>query len=129
MIVKLCNQPVDVLIGPLVEKIAVGQLREGGFHCGGLFNGPLFYTMAVIRRKAGESLLEGVDVEEGDGKGADATAGAAESAGKFTEQGGGCPLKPVVSFLIERSKVGRSWICHGGSFYFDGQIDDEIAFG
>ncbi len=112
MIVKLCNQPVDVLIGPLVEKIAVGQLREGGFHCGGLFNGPLFYTMAVIRRKAGESLLESVDVEERDGKGSDATAGAAESAGNFTQQGGGCSLEPVVRFLIQRSRIGRSEAAH-----------------
>ena len=128
-IVKLCDQPVDLLIGPIVEKIGVGQLWGSGLHCGGLFDCTLFDTMAVIRRKAGESLLEGVDVEEGDGKGADATAGAAESAGNFTEQGGSCPLKPVVSFLIRGSKVGRSWICHGGSFYFDGQIDDEIAFG
>jgi hypothetical protein len=94
-----------------------------------VLDGTLFDTMAVIRRKAGESLLEGVDVEEGDGKGADATAGAAESAGNFTEQGCGCPLEPVVSFLIQGSRVGWSWTCHGGSFYFDGEIDDEIAFG
>lgn len=72
------------------------------------WDGTLFDTMAVIRRKAGESLLEGVDVEEGDGKRADATAGAAESAGNFTQQGGSCPLEPVVSFLIQRSRVGRS---------------------
>ena len=63
----------------------MGQLWECGFHCSGLFDGALFDTMAVIRRKAGESLLEGVDVEEGDWKGADATAGAAESAGNFTQ--------------------------------------------
>jgi hypothetical protein len=105
---KLCDQPVDVLIGPLVEKIAVAQLREGGLHCGGLFEGPLFDTMAVIRRKADESLLESVDVEEGDGKRSDATAGAAESAGDFTQQGGGCSLEPVVGFLIQRSRIGWS---------------------
>jgi hypothetical protein len=105
---KLCNQPVDVLIGPLVEKIAVAQLREGSLHCGGLFEGTLFDAMAVIRRKAGESLLERVDVEEGDGKGSDATAGAAESAGNFTQQGGGCSLEPVVGFLIQRSRIGWS---------------------
>jgi hypothetical protein len=129
MIMKLCNQPVDVLIGPIVEKIAVGQLREGDLHCGGLFDGPLFDTMAVIRRKAGESLLDGVDVEEGDGKGSDATAGAAESAGNFTQQGGSCPLEPVVGFLIQVSRVGQGWNCHGGSFLFEGEIDDKIAFG
>ena len=129
MIVKFCDQPVDVLIGPIVEQIGLDQLREGGLHCGGLFDGTLFDTMAVIRREAGESLLEGLDVEEGDRKGADATAGAAESAGNFTEQGGGGPLEPVVGFLIERSRVGRSWTCHGGSFHFDGEVDDEIAFG
>jgi len=106
--VKLLDQPVDLLIGPIVEKIGAGQLWKGGLQCGGLFDGTLFDTMAVIRLKAGESLLEGVDVEEGDGKRADATAGAAESAGNFTQQGGSCPLEPVVSFLIERSRVGRS---------------------
>jgi len=105
MIVKRCDQPVDLLIGPIVEKIGVGQLWEGGLHCGGVFDGTLFDTMAVIRREAGESLLEGVDVEEGNRKRADATAGAAESAGNFTEQGGGCPLEPVVSFLIQRSRM------------------------
>ncbi len=108
MMVKLCDQPVDFLIGPIVEQIAVGQLWEGGFHRGGVLDGALFDTMAVVRREVGESLLEGVDVEEGDGKGADATAGAAESAGHFTEQGGGCPLEPVVGFLIQRSRVGWS---------------------
>jgi hypothetical protein len=108
MMVKLYGQPVDFPIGPIVEQVAVGQLWESGLHCGGLFDGTLFDAMAVIRRKAGESLLEGVDVEEGDGKGADATAGASESAGNFTQQGGGCPLEPVVSFLIQRSRVGRS---------------------
>jgi len=108
MIMKLCGQPVDLLIGPIVEKIGLGQLREGGFHCGGVFDGTLFDTMAVIRRKAGESLLEGVDVEEGDRKGADATAGASKTAGAFTQQGGGCSLEPVVGFLIQQRRVGRS---------------------
>jgi hypothetical protein len=64
--------------------------------------------MAVIRREAGESLLEGADVEEGDGKGADATAGASGPAGNFTQQRSGGPLEPVVGFSIERRKVGRS---------------------
>ena len=109
-IVKLCDQPVDLLIGPIVEKIDVGQLWGSGLHCGGLFDCTLFDTMAVIRRKAGESLLEGVDVEEGDGKGADATAGAAEPAGNFTEQGGGCPLKPAIGFSIERCRAWRSHV-------------------
>jgi len=129
MIMKLCNQPVDVLIGPIVEKIAVGQLREGCLHCGGLFNGSLFYTMAVIRRKAGEPLLESLDVEEGDGNGSDATAGAAESAGNFTQQGGGCSLEPVVGFLIQRSGIWQGWDCQGGSFLFEREIDDELALG
>ena len=106
--VKFCDQPVDLLIGPIVEQIGAGQLWEGGLHYIGLFDGTLFDTMAVIRRKAGESLLEGVDVEEGDWKGADATAGTSESAGNFTEQSGGCPLEPVVGFSIQRSRVGRS---------------------
>jgi hypothetical protein len=110
MMVKLCGQPVDLLIGPIVEQIGVGQLWEGGLHRGDVLNGTLFDTMAVVRREDGEALLEGVDVEEGDGKGADATAGAAESAGNFTKQGGGCPLKPVVSLLIQRSRVGWSGI-------------------
>ena len=105
------------------------QLWESGFHRGGLFDGTLFDTMAVIRREASESLLEGVDVEEGDREGTDATAGAAESAGDFTEQGGGCPLEPVVGFLIQRSRVERCAIRHGGLFRFDGEIDDEIALG
>ena len=106
--VKFRDQPVDLLIGPLVEKIGVGELWEGGLHCSGVFDGTLFDSLAVIRRKAGESLLEGVDVEEGDRKGADAAIGAAESAGNFTEQRGGCPLKPVVGFVIQRTRVWRS---------------------
>lgn len=128
LMVKLCDQPVDVLIGPIVEQMGGGQLREGCFHGSGLFDGPLFDALAVFRLKAGESLLEGLDVEEGDGKGADTAAGAAEFAGNFTEQGGGGPLEPVVGFLIERRRVGWS-SCHGGLFYLDGKIDDEIAFG
>jgi hypothetical protein len=82
--------------------------------------------MAVIRREGGESLLEGVDVKESDRKGTDATAGASESTGNFTEQSGACPLKPVVGFLIQRNRVES---CHGGSLHFGGEIDDEIALG
>jgi hypothetical protein len=96
--VKLCDQSVDVLIGPIVEQVGLGQLWESGLHCGSLFNGTLFDAMTVIRREVGESLLEGADVEEGDGKGADATTGAAEPAGNFTQQSSGCPLEPVVGF-------------------------------
>jgi hypothetical protein len=129
MIVKLCGQPVDFLIGPVVEKIGLGQLWEDSLHRSDVLDGALFDTMAVIRREAGESLLEGMDVEESDRKGADATTGASESAGNFAEQGGGCPLEPVVSFLIERTRVGQSWNCHGRSFLFDGEVDDEMAFG
>jgi len=127
--VKFCDQPVDFLIGPIVEQIGLDQLWEGRFHCDGVFDGTLFDTMAVILREAGESLLEGLDIEEGDGKGADAAAGAAESAGNFPEQGGGCPLEPVVSFLAQRNRVEQSWNCHGRSFHFDGEVEDEIAFG
>ena len=128
LMVKLCDQPVDVLIGPIIEQMGGGQLREGCFHCSGLFDGALCDALAVIRLKAGESLLEGLDVKEGDGKWPNATAGAAEFAGNFTQQGGGGPLEPVVGFLIERRRVGWS-SCHGGLFCFDGKIDDEIALG
>ena len=128
MVLKLRDQPVDVLIGPMVEQMGGGQLREGCFHCSGLFERPLFDALAVIRRQAGESFSEGLDIEEGDGKGADATAGAAEFAGNFTQQGGGGPLEPVIGFSIERRRVGWS-SCHGGLFYLDGKIDDEIALG
>lgn len=116
---KFCDQPVDLLIGPIVEQISMDQLWKGGLHGGGLFDGTLFDAMAVIRRKDGESLLEGVDVEERDRKGTDATAGTSESARNFTEQGGSCSLKPMVGFLIERSRGGRSWAGHSRSFHFD----------
>jgi hypothetical protein len=102
MMVKRCDQLVDLLIGPMVEQICMGQLWKGGLHCGGLFDGALFDMMALVRRKAGESLLEGLDVEESNGKWADATAGTSESAGNFTEQGGGCPLEPVVGLVVQR---------------------------
>ena len=62
MMVKFCDQPVDLLIGPIVEQIGVGQLWEGGLHCSGVLNGALFDAMAVVRWEAGEPLLEGVDV-------------------------------------------------------------------
>ena len=126
---KFRDQPVDRLIGPRVEKIGVGELWEGGLHVRGLFNRTLFDTVAVIRRKSGESLLKGVDVEEGDGKGADAAAGAAEPAGNFTKQRGSCPLKPEIGFSIERCRAWRRRTCHGGSFFFEGEVDDEIALG
>ena len=126
---KFRDQPVDRLIRPRVEKIGVGELWEGGFHLRGLFNRTLFDPVAVIRRKGGKSPLEGVDVEEGNRKRADAAASAAESAGNFTKQRGGGPLKPVVGFSKERCRVWRRWICHGGSFFFEGEVDDEIALG
>ena len=96
MMVKLCDEPVDVSIGPIIYESGPGQLWKCGLHGNGLFNGALFDLMTVIRRKAGESLLEGLGVEEGDRKGADTTAGAAEMAGHFTQERGGCPLEPVV---------------------------------
>jgi hypothetical protein len=108
LIVKFRDQLVDLMIGPRVEKIGVGELREGGFHVRGLFTSTLFDTVAVIRRKSGKSLLKDADVEEGDWKGADAAARAAESAGDFTKQRGGCPLKPVVGFVIQRTRVWRA---------------------
>ena len=126
---KFRDQLVDLMIGPRVEKIGAGELREGGFHVRGLFPSTLFDAVAVIRRKAGESLLKDVDVEEGDWKGADATVGASEPAGNFTEQGGGCPLKPVVGFVIQRTRVWRGGYCHSCSFFFNGDVDDEIALG
>jgi hypothetical protein len=86
----------------------VNQLWEEGFHRSDVLDGTLFDTMAVIRREAGESLLEGLYIEESDWEGADATAAAAEPAGNFAEQGGGCSLEPVVGFLIQRIGVGQS---------------------
>ena len=128
-LVKLCDQLVNVLIGPIVEQIGVGQLWESSCHCSSLFDGSLFDTMAVIRREGGEPLLEGVDVEESDRKGTDATSGAAESAGNFTEQGVGCPLEPAIGFWIQQRRVGRRRGCHGRSLRTGREIDDEIAFG
>ena len=128
IILKFCDQPVDLLIGPIVEKIGSGQLWERGLHRDDVLNRPLLDMMAMIGREAVESLLEGLYVEEGDRKRADATAGAAGSAGNFPEQGGGCSLEPAVGFLIQRSRNGQSWNCHGRSFLFDGEIDDEMAF-
>jgi hypothetical protein len=104
-------------------------LWESALHCGSLFDGTLFDTMPVLRRECGESLLEGVDVEESDRKGTDATTGAAESAGNFTEQSGGCPLEPVIGFLIQRRWDQWCATCHGGSLHLGGEIHDEIALG
>jgi hypothetical protein len=123
---KLCNQPVDVLIGPLVEKIGVAQLREGGLHCGSVFEGTLFDTMAVIRRKAGESLLERVDVEEGDGKGSDATAGAPR-VGRELHPAGRRLLAGTSGRFFDTAE--QDWVELGGSFLFEGEIDDELALG
>lgn len=127
MLVERCGQSVDFLVGPLLEQLGRGQLREGSFHCSGLLDGALFNARALGCREAGESLLEGLDVEDGDGEGADAAAGAAESAGHFPQQRGGGPLEPTISLLREG---GRAWVrgaCHGRSFHFDGKVDDEIA--
>ena len=100
MLVKLCHEPVNLLIGPIVDQHGAGQLGKGYFHRSGLFDGALFDALAVIRLKAVESFSKGLDIKEGDGKGADATAGASEFAGNFTQQGGGCPLEPVIGFLV-----------------------------
>ncbi len=108
MLVKLCAQSVDLPIGPMVEQVAAGQLWKGGLHGIGLFDGALFDAMAAIRRKAGESLLEHMDVEDCDGEGADTAAGASEPAGHFTEQGGGGSLEPVVGLVVQRKKGGQS---------------------
>lgn len=62
MIAKFCDQPVDLLIGPIVEQIGLDQLWEGSLHGGGVLDGALFDAMAAIRREAREPLLEGVDV-------------------------------------------------------------------
>jgi len=110
MMVKLGDESINVLIGPFIEQIGAGELWKCGFHYGGLFDGALLDVMAVIRRKAGESMLEGLDVEESDGKGADTTAGAAESAGHFTQERGGCPLEPVVGCSVQWGRVWRSGI-------------------
>jgi hypothetical protein len=128
VLVKFCDQPIDLLIGPIVDQVGVRQLWEGCFHGSGLFDGALFDAMAVMRLKAGESFLEGLDIEEGDREGADATASTSELAGHCTEQGCVGPLEPVIGFLVQRRRIWRSLSCHGHSFHFDGEIDDEIAF-
>lgn len=129
IVVKLCDQPVDFLVGPGIEQLAMGQLWEGDLHCGSLFDGTLLDTQALILREAGQSLLERLHVEEGNGKWADAAVGTAESAGNFAEQGGSGPIEPMDSVLVERSRVGRSWTCHSGLFHFNGEIEDQVAFG
>ena len=129
MLVEFCGQSVDFLVGPVVEQLGLGQLREGCFHRSGLFDGALFDALALVFREAGESLLEGLDVEDGDGKGADAATGAAELAGHFPQQSGGGPLEPAISLLIEGGRVWLRCTCHGRSFHFDGEVDDEIALG
>jgi hypothetical protein len=75
-----------------------------------LFDGSLLDSMAMIWREAGESLLESANVEEGNWKWTDATAGAAGAAGNFTEQRAAGPLKPVIGFSIQRCRVRRSGI-------------------
>ena len=109
IVVKFCDQSVDFQVGPIVEQLGMGQLWEGGLHCGSLFDGTLLDAQALILREAGQSLLERLDVEEGNGKWADATVGAAESAGHFTEQGGSGSVEPMGSVLVQRSRVGWSW--------------------
>lgn len=126
---KLCDQSVDFQVWPIVEQLGMGQLWEGGLHCGSLFDGTLLDAQALILREAGQSLLDGFDVEEGNGKWTDATVGAAESAGYFTEQGGSGPVEPMGGVLVERSGGKRSWTCHGGLFHFNGEIEDQVAFG
>mgnify|MGYP001273116840 CR=1 FL=1 len=128
MTLKFRDQLIDLLIGPCVEKIGMDKFGESDFHRSGLFSRTLFDSLASIRRKAGESLLDRLDIEKRDGKGADAAAGATEPAGHFTEQGSGSPLKPVVCFLVERRRIGQR-ACHGWSFPFGGEVDDEIALG
>ena len=127
--VKLCDQPVDLLIGPIIEQMVMGKLWKGQFHCGRVLDGPLFNAMAVVRREAGESLLEGLDVEEGNRKRTEATVGAAETTGHFTEQGSSCPFEPMGSFLVQRNRVRRCGACHGGSFHFSREVENQIAFG
>ena len=100
MLVKLCDQPVDLLIRPIVYPIGFRQVWKGAFHRSSLCNGSLFYAMAVIRRKNGESCLESLNIKEGDGKGADATAGTSELTGNFTQQGGVGPLEPVIGLFV-----------------------------
>jgi hypothetical protein len=78
----------------------VGELWECGLHGSGLLGSTLDDSLAVIRWQAVQPLLESLDVEERDRKWADATAGAAEPAWNFTEQGGRGPLKPMISFPI-----------------------------
>jgi hypothetical protein len=53
MMVKLCNQPVDLLIRPIAQQIGVGEFWEGGFHGRGLSDSTLFDAMVVIRWKSG----------------------------------------------------------------------------
>jgi hypothetical protein len=98
--VKFRDEPVDLLIGPCIEKSGVGELWERGLHGSGLLGGALFDSLAMSRRQDTQSLSEGLEVEQRDRKGTDATTGAAEPAGNFTEQGGRCPLKPMIGFPI-----------------------------
>jgi len=111
----------------------VGELWDRSLHGSGLLGGTLDDSLAVLRWQAIQPLLERLDVEARDRKGTDATTGTTEPAGNFTEQGGRCPLKPMIGIPIKRGKAWWSGIWepvgHGGSFPLEGKIDDEMTLG
>ena len=107
---KFRHQPVDFLVGPGIEQYCIGELWEGGLHSGGLVDGTLSDPMAVVCWQNVQAPLEGLGVEKGDRKGADAATGTAEPAGNFAEEDGRCPRKPVIGFFMQWGEAGWTGI-------------------
>jgi hypothetical protein len=103
---ELSHEPVDLLVGPGVEKRRFRESGIGLFEGGGLFGGSLRDMFATRRRQAGESLPEQPVIQNGNREWAHATPKTAGPAGKLAQQRRRRPLEPTLGALIERRETG-----------------------
>lgn len=84
-IMELFDEPVDVIVSPVVERCRPREFRRRRFHRSALRKGPLFDRAPPVRLQLIQTFLQDLRVEAGDREGADAAASAAQPAGELAQ--------------------------------------------
>jgi hypothetical protein len=96
------HQLVDGVIRPTVQHSVVSQLRVSRPDGARLPDGAFEDCGALLSWECCHAPLQFIDVEHGDGKGADATARTSITTGQSLQQRGPGPPKPMIGLFKDR---------------------------
>jgi hypothetical protein len=102
------DDPINILLRPLIDETTRVQLRRGGCQRSDLLCCCSFDPFPRLIRKPSETTLNLVPVQNGHGKQPNTTAGATLGTRKAPKKKSIHPLKPPSSFIKQRGgKVER----------------------